>query len=143
MLRQWQVRLSDDRASGARTREAIAPYLREWIGRRFGCLSYHATQLLTGHGCFGTFLARIGKADSAACAFCGDGETTDSPEHTLGECPKWEVLRGPLRGFTGDPVTLRGVVGAILRDGSAWRAFVHFSGSVMLAKEARERAGKG
>jgi len=39
----------------------------EWMGRRYGGINYHLTQLLTGHGCFNAYLQRMKKVESAMC----------------------------------------------------------------------------
>jgi len=68
--RQWVILASRPGAAGARLRDALIPHLPAWLNRRWGGLTFRVTQLLTGHGCFGVFLQRIGKAESAMCPFC-------------------------------------------------------------------------
>lgn len=92
--RQWRARLSNLDLPRMRTRIAILPFFGEWMNRRWDCVNYHMTQLMSSHGCFGTFLARIGKADTNVYAFCD--ASADSAEHILYECPRWEVDREPL-----------------------------------------------
>jgi len=65
---------------------------------------FHITQLLTGHGCFSTYLHRIGKAESTLCPFCMDGE--DSPEHTLQKCEEWREQRELLTSVIGEDLSL-------------------------------------
>ncbi|CAD0205031.1 unnamed protein product [Chrysodeixis includens] len=40
---------------------AIRPVFWDWLERRHGGLMYRLTQVLTGHGCFGKYLCRIGR----------------------------------------------------------------------------------
>jgi len=63
MYRKWKRYLEDNSQAGKRTREAILPVWESWLGRKHGMLSFHLTQLLTGHGVFFTYLKRIKKAD--------------------------------------------------------------------------------
>lgn len=55
----WRSHLQDFRLSGRRTRLAIRSHLDGWLDRGHGSLTYRMTQILTGHGCFNTFLFRI------------------------------------------------------------------------------------
>ena len=62
VFRKWRAALeSNPPTMSVRTVKAILPCLEEWVGREWGGLSYHMTQVLTGHGCFGEYLRRIGK----------------------------------------------------------------------------------
>lgn len=79
------------RMAGARTLRALHPVLPEWVDRSHGHLSFHLTQLLTGHGCFSAFLCRIGKAEDDGCNHCDDGR--DTAEHTLQACAAWGRAR--------------------------------------------------
>lgn len=71
--------------AGVRTRDAILPNVDAWMSRGWGGISFHMTQLLTGHGCFGTYLNRIERRPDSSCWHCSRG--CDSPEHTLEWCP--------------------------------------------------------
>jgi len=124
-------------ASGIKLRDALLPCLPAWMNRRWGGLTFRVTQLLTGHGCFGTFLLRIGKADTALCVFCG--MDVDSSDHTLRVCPEWSEERDELSGVIGPDLTLAGVIRAITDNREAWLAFAKFAESVMRRKESAER----
>jgi len=100
-------------------------------------LTYRVTQLLTGHGCFGNFLLRIGKADTALCPHCGLDE--DSADHTTIVFGMWDE-RAILIGALGPDLTLSSVIGAITASKEAWLAFAKFAENVMRAKEDAERA---
>lgn len=85
LRRQWKIFVENCNLAGARTREAILPSFEGWIDRGYGNVTFRITQLLTGHGCFGTYLARIGSVNSSQCEHCSSGEA-DSAEHTLQTC---------------------------------------------------------
>ncbi|KMQ87993.1 reverse transcriptase [Lasius niger] len=99
------------------------------------------SQLLTGHGSFGHFLFRIGKRDDESCPHCDN--YSDTPEHTLGVCPAWAEMRASLISkigpVEGEALTLRFVVGAILKSKENWSAFSQFAASVIKRKEENER----
>nr|XP_034194957.1 uncharacterized protein LOC117611140 [Osmia lignaria] len=64
----------------------IIPNVREWKAGDTPPLDFHTTQALTGHGCFSTFLKKIGKEEDAKCWFCD--EENDDTAHTLFDCTK-------------------------------------------------------
>lgn len=82
MRRQWKIYMSNPNPSGLKTRMAILPVFEDWLDRGHGGLTFRITQLLTGHGSFGTFLYRIGKAESPHCTHCAE-RVEDSASHTL------------------------------------------------------------
>jgi len=125
LLRQWQILISNQRAFGKRTCEAIGPHLNVWFERIHGELTYRATQLLTGHGCFNTFLYRIGKEDSPLCSHCNINE--DSAEHTLKTCERWSEERGTLQEVVGPDLSLATLIGKMCESEEAWNSFLHFA----------------
>lgn len=62
MMAKWGEMLENPDLPGQWTVEAIRPCLLEWVDRARGGLSFHLTQVLSGHGCFGDYLCRIGRA---------------------------------------------------------------------------------
>ncbi|KAI4476354.1 hypothetical protein M0804_013669 [Polistes exclamans] len=81
--------------TGARVRAAIVDRLDEWVGRPYSIgTTFHATQLMTGHGCFPAYLYGIRRTDSPRCYHCGADR--DDAEHTLIECPAWTNARDSL-----------------------------------------------
>ena len=52
-------------------------------------------QLKTGHGAIGTFLSRIGEAETSECWWCGAAE--QSVMHLYAKCRKWRAERQALR----------------------------------------------
>lgn len=143
LIESWRVRLLRPGVSGARTVNAVLPHFEEWMARGWGGLNFHLTQLLTGHGCFGAYLHRIGKQPAdESCAHCGDA--CDSAEHTLSWCPSWMFERLDLKRSLGleDMVELplSRVVEEALKSRDAWSALSRFASIVMRRKENAERA---
>lgn len=101
-------------------------------------INFHATQLLSGHGCFYKYLYRIGKADFAICPFCESEE--DSAEHTIERCGNWKDERDLLMSTIGNDLSLGSIVSKILDSEENWEAFLSFADDVMIAKEDDERA---
>lgn len=87
--RKWQAAWQNAQ-NGAWTRKLI-PDIGPWLDRKQGHTDFYLTQALTGHGCFGTYLHRIGKTADERCWFCG--EDRDDPEHTLFLCERFDGER--------------------------------------------------
>lgn len=96
--------------------------------------------MLTGHGSFGAFLFRIGKAISPICVFCREG-VADDAAHTLGQCSAWDEERTTLNRTleVEEDLNLPSVVRAICESSDAWLAFAQFCDTVMTVKERCER----
>lgn len=110
-LENWQQDLIGETA-GKRLIDAIRPILDEWVGRRHGGLTYRATQIMSGHGCFDKYLHGIGKERSVACHHCDS--MMDTALHTLEECPAWAEERRALRVIVGDDLSLPTLVGKMV-----------------------------
>jgi len=68
-------------------------------------------QVLTGHGCFGQYLCRIGREMSPGCHHCG--EDRDTAQHALEACVAWGVQRRALVQVIGEDLSLVAVVRAM------------------------------
>jgi hypothetical protein len=86
--REWQRRWATGEKA-AWTRELI-PEIQKWTEREQGNVDFHLVQVLSGHGCFSSYLKRIGKSDTDKCWYCDE---RDDAEHTLFRCPKWDGNR--------------------------------------------------
>ncbi|KAJ0182726.1 hypothetical protein K1T71_002095 [Dendrolimus kikuchii] len=97
---------------------------------------YHL--VLTGHGCFGRYLCRIGRESSSGCQHCS-ASVEDTALHTLQECPAWDGERRVLGANIGPDLSLPAVVQAMVGGQPEWDAVASFCEAVMSAKEAAER----
>ncbi|KAL0852483.1 hypothetical protein ABMA28_000650 [Loxostege sticticalis] len=123
---------------GAVRRHAHEDMVRDWEGDLpHGFLTYRLVQVLTGHGCFGNYLHKIGREESPSCHECG--AAVDTAQHTLAVCPGWEEQRRVLVGAVGQDLSLPSIVNAMLDDERAWKAMASFCETVMSQKEAAER----
>nr|XP_012236061.1 PREDICTED: uncharacterized protein LOC105680169 [Linepithema humile] len=89
-ITRWQEAIANS-VAGRWTTRAIQPCLPEWVDRRRRGLGFHLTQVLTGHGCFGDYLCRIGREHTTQCHHCAADR--DSAQHTLTECEAWREER--------------------------------------------------
>ncbi|KAL0830361.1 hypothetical protein ABMA28_002549 [Loxostege sticticalis] len=134
---RWRERL-DDSTYGRRTTGAIAPVLTEWVRRQHGRLTFRLTQVLSGHGCFGAYLAKIGREPTAECHHCRRCDE-DSAQHTLVSCPAWVGERGVLVSVVGGDLSLQAIVARMASSEEAWQAVLTFCEAVISQKEAAER----
>jgi len=141
MILEWQRSLENLHLPRRRTVEAIRPCLPEWVERVRGGLTFRMTQVLTGHGCFGEYLCRIGKERTTECHHCG--HPRDSAQHTLESCPAWAAERGDLMAAVGADLSLPAVLVAAVGSVQAWKSLSFFCGKVMLQKEDAERERRG
>lgn len=123
--RSWMAYVRREGLPGARIRDAIIRHFDEWMDRRTGFLTFRITQFLTGHGCFGRYLFRIGKEDTSICPYCQDGE--DTADHTVRTCDAWVMERSELRYVVGPDLSLPALVGAICQSKEKWIAFSTFA----------------
>jgi len=79
--------------------------------RYWGGLTFRVTQLLTGHGSFGTFLRRIGRVETATYPFCTLED--DSASYTIQVCPDWAEQRIELQMVIGPSLKLTDIIKAI------------------------------
>jgi len=103
--RQWTLFISRPDAAGVKFRDAIFPHLNSWMSSNWDGMTFHVTQLLTGHGCFVIFLKRIEKTAVATCSFCNLED--DFPDHTISGWPEWRIERIALMGVVGPDLNYR------------------------------------
>lgn len=137
-MERWQERWSSAK-DGAWTRRLI-PDVERWHKRPEGReVSYRLCQVLSGHGCFQTYLTRIGKALSETCVMCASGDA-DDPEHVLVSCQGFREERAALELALGGRIRVEGLIPMMLEeDATAWNAVYTFTERVMLRKEEHER----
>ncbi|KYQ54174.1 hypothetical protein ALC60_13227 [Trachymyrmex zeteki] len=55
----WKRKCERRGGYGRRVREMIALKLEEWYQRKVGRVTFHMTQIISGHGCFSSYLYKI------------------------------------------------------------------------------------
>ncbi|KAJ8914437.1 hypothetical protein NQ315_017533 [Exocentrus adspersus] len=111
--------------------------ISQWITCKFRNTNYFFTQALTGHGSFTTYTHRIAKTVNNRCRYCGD---TDTPEHTLFSCIRWEVRRGAVKVYLGEDITPDNIIIRMCQSKEKWDAGFNFIIKIMERKEQEERA---
>ena len=132
-LVRWDMEWSAS-TRGAWTRRLV-PSARRWF-RGTVELNYWTTQFLTGHGSFGSYLLKMGKRASSACAYCDE---EDDPEHTFFVCTRWRDHRILLAERLGGPVSVESVGRLLHEGGPAWNCVAGFVKAILSAKINEER----
>jgi len=140
-IEAWQASLANHVATGFWTVHGVQPCLPEWSDRRKRGLIFHLSQVLTGHGCFGKYLCRIGMERTTGCHHCAAG--LGLAQHTLEECPAWEEERRVLTDVVGPDLSLPAFVRAMLEGKENWRVVSFFCNRVLSKKEEAERTRRG
>lgn len=89
------------------------PVLEAWSDRRHGVLSFHLTQVLSGHGCFGRYLWKVCRREPHPGCYQYGHPDDDAQLET---CPRWEHSRRDLVVVFGRDLSLRAVVARMLED---------------------------
>ncbi|XP_018364716.1 PREDICTED: uncharacterized protein LOC108762278 [Trachymyrmex cornetzi] len=139
MIREWKSSMKGTEQGDNAIIGAIGEQLQEWLDAKVG-LSFRATQVITGHGCFSRYLCRIGRETTTRCWHCE--ATNDSSRHTLRYCPAWDQERAALIETIRPDLTPSTVIRALRRNDSR-KTFLRFCETVMRKKEAAERAREG
>lgn len=137
-MRKWQDSWSTE-ARGRWTARLI-PQIEPWVGRKHGEVSYYMTQFLSGHGCFRSYLHRMGRADSPECQYCGAGK--DDAEHTLLDCERWAQRRGGIEADVGR-LTAENIVGHMLTTEDRWRKISGYIEDVLRTKHREDEMERG
>lgn len=118
----------------------LIPNVQGWLkGHAIGGLDYHLAQLLSGHGVFNKFRARIGKSDTTECWDCG--HEMDDAEHLLLDCARWDAERASLEKELGGRLTVQNVVKLANANGVTWKALKSFARVTMDHRIRRENEG--
>ena len=134
--RRWKRELERTGAASRRVAGAILPNWEQWAESGPALLSHRITQVLTGHGCFGEYLKRIGAETTAACHHCN--ADLDSAQHTLEVCEAFEEQRRALTAVIGPDLSPAAIISALLAGDEKRKAVTSFCEEVISHKEARK-----
>jgi hypothetical protein len=146
----WQQRWN--RSTKGRWTHRLLPNVDRWLNKPPMSLSFHLTQVLSGHGCFRSYLHKMNRAADSMCTYCGDPD--DTVEHTMFHCSHWENHRETMRPFINGRLPVPEDVCDIMCGPEAWsdldahlqasfkrarNAFVNMVDAILSFKEADER----
>lgn len=153
----WPERWSLPSGKAEWTKQLL-PNINRWLeSGESGRLTFHLTQALTGHGCFGSYLCKIRRVATPHCRWCPSA--VDDPRHTIFQCKKYEEERENINRMLGKTIgpedvesilcgegDLRWIDNQTLRSNVTREAeskrneFVRMTTDILKAKEAEERA---
>lgn len=110
--KKWQSRWQGGESTWTKS---LIPRIEPWLKRTHGELSSPITEMLSGHGHFGSFLNITGKLPSASCRTCG---TRESARHVLLNCPDYDGER-TAAGLQGE-CDLRKIITKMLSSRREW-----------------------
>lgn len=109
--------------------------IASWRERKWGEIDFYLAQALTGHGVFGSYLYKIGKADNDECWFCGESDTA---WHTLFSCRQFERARGVCEKKCGQKISVSNMETVMLKSEEGWEAIANMCRTIMKEKETTE-----
>jgi len=137
-IQKWQFEWEN--AINGRWTHRLIKQLELWIGRKYGNLDFHTTQMITGHGYFGQYLHKFKRRQSPACVDCG--APSGDAEHTLFLCDRWWQKRRQLEVILEADMVPETIVRKMLENKNKWKAVKEFVDKVLATKEEEERAAE-
>lgn len=133
----WRARIEESQ-TGSWTKLLIAD-IELWCNRNHGCLDFYTAQLLSGHGCLGQCLKKIGKEPSSKCHHYP--AENDTAAHTLFDCPAWEEERSEMISASNHTLDPNIIIPFMLSSPWKWEAMTTFARKVMTVWKGT--SGKG
>ncbi|CAI6367559.1 unnamed protein product [Macrosiphum euphorbiae] len=110
----------------------------KWYNRNHGDVSFHLSQVLSGHGCFNEYLLRIGKVNTDECSQCGSAP--DSPEHAIFQCDAWHHWRVEVCVYLEiEELSPDNLIETMLESNATWQRISSLIGRIMRTREEEER----
>ncbi|KAM8702194.1 hypothetical protein ACLKA7_001886 [Drosophila subpalustris] len=126
-----------DSAPNGRWTYRLIKELKPWLHRRHGQLNFYLSQLLTGHGCFKSYLHRFNHAED----HCGQG-TIEDAEHFFFFCPLFGRERG-MSAIGRLHLTPDNLVVHMLAEESTWTDISNLAAHILKDLRRRERLRNG
>ena len=125
--KEWQRRWES--TDKGRWTHRIIPEVGDWTSRKHGLVSFHLTQILTGHGCFRSYLKRIGVYQTADCPACPGCD--EDVNHVLFHCPRFEEERERFQATWESPLSPEGIGRCLLDSQGGWDAVTGLATSIV------------
>lgn len=135
-LMEWQNRW-DDSCKGRWTHKVISN-VSVWYGRTHGDLDYYFTQVISGHGCFRSYLYKYKHDISPFCPSCTEVEET--AEHVFFDCPRFREVRDRCEEKVRRRLTPESLIDTIVQNQEYWDAVKSMAAIIMKQLRCLERA---
>ena len=131
--RRWNI------STKGRWTHTLIPELEPWFNRKHGEINFYLSQILSGHGCFRSYLKRFGHEESDECTWCGRGMVEDA-KHVFFDCGRFQEERSCLEASVGRSIGVDTLVDTMLESEGAWNLISSFAASVMVELRRLERS---
>ncbi|KAH8280178.1 hypothetical protein KR054_003671, partial [Drosophila jambulina] len=135
----WQAKW--DASLKGRWTHRLIPKVEAWMERKHGQVDFYLTQVLSGHGCFRSYLRRFGHDEEGGCPECGSGIVEDARYVTF-ECRRFDEKRAALEEVTGADISVGTLVPLMLESPRNWDAAAEFSAKLMESLRSLKRGRK-
>lgn len=139
-LVEWQTRWSA--SDKGRWTNLLIPDVERWFLRKHGDVNFYLTQMLSGHGCFRSYLFRFGHDSDYFCPSCHPG-VEENAEHVFFVCPRFEQDRLVLENMVGCTINPRNIIEIMLTSPENWGHVCSFVKSVLVELRRLEKIRRG
>ena len=134
---RWKEQLKKCNIRGRPFMRAIINNWEAWVTTGPANLTYRITQLMSGHGCFASYLKRIGARRNDRCIECM--EVRDSAIHTVFVCKAFDRQKDELEVAMGERLSINSIVKTVADGKRKCKAVQKFAKDVMQEKEENDR----
>ena len=133
-LRAWQTQW-DSTTETAQWTKCLIKDIKSWVKCQHRRLDFFVTQFLTGHGNFGSYLAKMNIQPTNKCSYCG---SVDTPEHTILMCSRWQDWRTELEENLGQSVSKNNIIEIMTAQETNWDQISAYIKRVLKTKKEDE-----
>lgn len=126
-LRTWQERW--DTSEKERWTHRLIPQIEDWLNRGHGEVNYYLTQMLSGHGCFRSYLYKYKHEDSPICPTCDNAN--EDAEHVFFVCPRFSTARNRWNTLLGTRISPENLTQMMLGSEEAWEETCSYATGVL------------
>lgn len=135
-IAEWQTRWSA--SDKGRWTNLLIPNVEIWYSRKHGDLNFYLTQMLSGHGCFRSYLYRFGHDSDPNCPSCSPS-AEENAEHVFFECNRFAHGRLAIETTIGRSINPTNIIGIMLSSPDHWEVVCSFVKSVLVELRRLER----
>lgn len=133
LTKKWLARWTE--TTKASWTKKIIKDIHAWKHCNHRRTDFYMTQFLSGHGAFRTYTKRLGKTDDI-CVYCNE---TDDVEHTIFQCPRWDIERTEANENCGLKLTADNIIHTMIGSREKWDVIHTMIRTIMSKKEKEER----
>ena len=134
-IEDWQQEWTNS-AKGRWTHKLI-PSILKWTSRKHGETDFYLTQLLSGHGCFRSYLFKYKLDNSPNCPSCMN--TIEDAEHVFFMCDRFLNERTALSIMLGSWPTVNNILNLMLENEPNWIAVREYASTIIKALRNAEK----